>query len=111
MSCDNMLCRMNKDINEDPMYWLGASLFSGVLFSTWSWGIVYLLFFTVFYEVIYFVVCKYRIKTPYNAEMRIGMIAGSIFGFLIGRAITETDDHQDCISEFISNAKYYLNIK
>jgi len=102
---------MSKDINEDPMYWLGASVFSGVLFSTWSWGIVYLLIFIVFYEVIYFAVCKYHIKTPYCAEMRIGLVAGSIFGFLIGRAITETDNHSECITDFISTAKYYLNIK
>ena len=110
-SCNLMLCRMSRDINEDPMYWLGASIFSGLLFSTWSFGIVYVLISIVFYEFIFCVACYYRGKTNYCIQMRIGLVAGSIFGFLIGRAITKTDDHYECIDDFIGKAKYYLNIK
>lgn len=97
--CEHMMCRMNRDISTDPMYWTGAALFSGFLFSTWSWGIVYLVLFVIAYEILYYTYCCYAI-TEYDFIIRIGIIAGTIMGFLIGRSITETDDHEECVEEF-----------
>ena len=110
-TCDNMMCRMKRDINEDPMYWLGAAFFSGILFATWSWGILYLLFYIVFYEVFYYIVFRCRGNLDnYCPQMRIGLSAGAILGFLIGRCITQTDNHEETMGEFLGLAKYYLNI-
>jgi len=94
-----MLCRMKRDINEDPMYWIGAAFFSGFLFSSWSWGIVYVILFLIVYEIFYFAFCRYRLS-KYDLLSRIGIVAGAFMGFLIGRAITEDDDHEKSIQEF-----------
>ena len=102
-----MLCRMKRDLNEDPAYWLGASFFSGFLFATWTWGIVYLILFLIIYEVGYFIY-KSSIKengNEYNFMIRLGIVAGAIMGFLIGRAITENDDHEKSIKDF--RKKYF----
>lgn len=97
--CDRMLCRMNKDLNEDPMYWLGASFFSGFLFSHWTWGILYLLLFLIIWEIGYYIYCS-AYRNDYDLMIRIGIVAGALMGFLIGRAITENDDHEKSIKEF-----------
>lgn len=96
-----MICRMRQDINEDPMYWTGAAFFSGVLFSTWSWGILYLLTFLLIYEIGYYIYCySFSKMDQYDLMIRIGIVAGAFMGFLIGRNITETDDHEESIKEF-----------
>ena len=100
-----MLCHMNDDINNDPMYWLGASFFSGFLFSTWSWGILYVLSFLIIYEIGYYIYCSYQSK-EYDCMIRIGIVAGALMGFLIGRAIIEDDDHTASIDEFCK--RFYI---
>lgn len=110
MDCDHMMCRMKHDIDEDPMYWIGAAFFSGILFSTWSWGIVYLLVFLLLTEMICYIYYR-EYKKPYDIQIRIGMLFGAIMGFLIGRAITENDDHKGSINEFWDNANYYCRPK
>lgn len=100
-----MMCKMNRDIDRDPMYWLGASFFSGFLFSTWSWGILYLLVFLIAYELF---LVFYKGWKEYDLQIRIGVVCGAIMGFLIGRAITENDDHEKEIQEFKSVFKKYL---
>lgn len=101
-----MVCRMNRDLYNDPMYWTGAALFSGLLFSTWSWGIVYVLLFLIAYEIGYYIYCRnYKEPGEYDLMIRIGIFAGAFMGFLIGRAITETDDHEESIREF--KKKYF----
>lgn len=99
MQCDYMLCRMKRDINEDPAYSLGAAFFSGFLFSSWSMGIVYVILFLIAYEVFYFTFCCYK-KSTWNLLERIGIVAGAFMGFLIGRAIIEEDDHLKSIRDF-----------
>ena len=99
--CNYMLCRMKRDLNEDPMYWLGAAFFSGFLFAGWSWGILYMLTFLMIYEIGYYVYCySYRGMDEYNLMIRIGIVAGAFMGFLIGRAIIEEDDHEKSIQEY-----------
>lgn len=99
--CNHMLCHMKKDIYEDPMYVLGASFFSGFLFSTWSWGILYIISFLILYEIGYYVYCySYKGLDDYYFITRIGIVAGAFMGFLIGRAIIEEDDHEKSIKEF-----------
>ena len=102
--CNRMLCRMKRDLNEDPAYWLGASFFSGFLFATWSWGIVYLLIFLIIYEIGYFIYQQQK-DQEYDWVIRLGIVAGAIMGFLIGRAITQDDDHEKDIRDF--RKKYF----
>ncbi len=111
-SCNHMMCHMNKDINEDPMYWLGSSFFSGVLFSYWSWGILYLLAFLIIRELAYYLYCyAYKGLTYYDLMIRIGIVSGALMGFLIGRAITENDDHEKSIEEFWGSVRRYTGYK
>jgi len=105
-----MLCRMKRDIYEDPMYWLGASFFSGFLFATWSWGILYLLVFLVVWEIGYYIYCR-NFAGDYDLMIRIGIAAGAMMGFLIGRAITENDDHEKSIDDFCDDVHRYTGYK
>jgi lipoprotein signal peptidase len=97
--CDHMRCRMNRDISTNPMYWTGAAFLSGFLFSTWSWGIVYLILNLIITEILYYSYCRYK-SNKYYIEIRLGIIAGTILGFLIGRCITDNNDHDECIRNF-----------
>lgn len=100
-NCNHMLCHIKKDIYEDPLYWLGAAFFSGFLFSAWSWGILYVLSFLIIYEIGYYVYCSATKKLDkYSILIRIGLVAGGLMGFLIGRGIIEDDDHEKSIKEF-----------
>ena len=92
--------RMVRDIYEDPAYWLGAAFFSGFLFSGWSWGILYLVSFLIVYEIFYYTYCRYKVINDWDLQIRIGILAGTLMGFLIGRHIIEEDDHQKSINEF-----------
>jgi len=98
---------MNRDLYEDPMYWLGAAFFSGFLFANWSWGILYLLVFLIFWEIGYYIWCNYNNST-YDIQIRIGIVAGTIMGFLIGRCITENDDHEESMREFWARIRKYI---
>ena len=58
----------------------------GLLFSPWSWGFLYYLIFLFLYEVAtaYMTSCQ----PPYWCFMsRIGIVASSLLGFIIGRII------------------------
>ena len=102
--------RMLRDINTDPMYWLGAAFFSGFLFAAWSWGILYLLSFLIFYEIGYYIYyCHYKKYDDWDPAMRIGLACGALMGFLIGRSITEDDDHEKSIQEFCTSVKKIMN--
>jgi len=110
--CNDMLCRMNKDLNEDPMYWLGASFFSGFLFSSWSWGILYLLVFLIIWEIGYYIYCcNYKGLDKYSFMIRIGIVAGALMGFLIARGIIEDDDHGKSMNEFWDSISRYSGYK
>lgn len=107
--CDKMFCRMERDINEDPMYILGASLFYGFLFSTWSWGILYLILFLVIWEIGYYIFCRYTNKMlTYYPCIRFGIVCGSIMGFLIGRNITEMEDHEESAIELCDKIRKFF---
>jgi hypothetical protein len=102
---------MKQDLYEDPMYWLGASFFSGFLFSTWSWGILYLFTFLILWEIVYYIYCScVKGLDDYYLMIRIGIVAGALMGFLIGRAINENDDHEKSIEEFWDTVNKYTNI-
>lgn len=110
--CNHMSCRMERDLNADPMYWLGASFFSGFLFAEWSWGILYLLVFLIIWEIGYYIYSyAYRGFNDYYFVIRIGIVAGSIMGFLIGRAITQNDDHEKSIREFWESVRKHTGYK
>lgn len=108
MKCGHTICIMKRDINTDPAYVLGASFFSGFLFSTWSWGILYLISFLVLYEIAYYIYCyNFNKLDAYGLQIRIGVVSGTIMGFLMGRCITGTDNHEESIQEFKQTFKKY----
>ena len=108
MKCNHTICTMKRDINSDPSYVLGAALFSGFLFSTWSWGILYLVTFLIIYEIIYYIYCyNFNKLSSYGLQIRIGIVAGTIMGFLLGRCITGTDNHEESIEEFKQTFRKY----
>jgi hypothetical protein len=94
--------RMARDIYEDPVYWLGASFFSGFLFAEWSWGILYLLSFLIAYEIFYYCYLWYKDDNTWIFQIRLGIVAGAFMGFLIGRHIIGKDNHEESIQEFCS---------
>ena len=96
--------RMAREIYEDPAYWLGSAIFSGILFSTWSWGIVYLILFLLIYEIFYCIYCQYNSK-KFDIGMRIGLFCGAFMGFLIGRSITGMDDHEKSMDDFCNHTQ------
>lgn len=99
--CINYMCRMKQDLYEDPQYWLGASFFSGFLFAAWSWGILYLIAFLMVWEIGYYMYSYSSNNLDnYSFMIRLGLVAGALMGFLIGRAIIEMDDHEKSIQEF-----------
>lgn len=59
---------------------------TGFIFSPWSLGFLYFILFLIFYElmVIYYTNCS----EPYwKIEVRIGILASSMLGFLLGKLI------------------------
>ena len=74
----------NPDNNEFCQ--LVSALCLGILFSPWSWGFLYFIGFLLLYEVItaYFTWCQ----APYwNMMTRLGVIAASLLGFILGRIL------------------------
>lgn len=101
---DNMI----RDINEDPMYWLGASFILGVFFASFSWGIIFYLIFLVLYSFLYYYYCHYNGINGWFLDEQIGLFAASFFGFLIGRTIIKDDEHEESMTEFKYRTKYWL---
>lgn len=63
-----------------------AAFTLGIIFSPWSWGLLYFLLFIIGYELV--AIYMTAAEEPYwRFETRIGVIAASILGFVIGRII------------------------
>lgn len=67
-----------------------VSFIIGMLFAPWSYGIFFLLAFTVIYEILYYL---YVDKSTYIAEVRAGISLASICGWVTGRTLYELDIH------------------
>lgn len=68
----------------------------GILLSPWSYGLFYFLIFLLVYEVY---ILLYTNQNSWKMEIRLGVLAASIFGFIIGRILTGwnhplDDDHR-----------------
>lgn len=63
-----------------------ASFCLGVLFSPWSWGLQWFIAFLIVYEIlaIYFTRCD---SLYWKANIRIGVVAASLLGFILGRIL------------------------
>ena len=99
---------MTRDINEDPMYWLGASFILGVFFASFSWGIIFYFIFLVLYSFGFYYYCYYNGINEWFLDEQFGLFAASFFGFLIGRSIIEDDEHKENMHEFKYRVKYWL---
>lgn len=64
----------------------------GILLSPWSYGLLYFLLFLIAYEIV--LVYMTEAQVPYwRIETRLGVIAASILGFIIGRVLVGFPDH------------------
>jgi hypothetical protein len=79
---DTLFCNeANNDLAQ-----LISSFCLGVLFSPWSWGLVYYIAFLLIYEILsaYYTWCQ----LPYwRLSTRLGVIAASLLGFILGRIL------------------------
>lgn len=99
--------RMEKEIYCDPQYTLGAALFSGFFFSYWSWGIVYFLLFVLAWEIFVLCYCHYKGK-EWDVMIRLGIIAGALMGFLMGRVVMDDCDHVESAKQFKRDMIRYM---
>lgn len=67
-----------------------AAVGIGILLSPYSAGIIWFLIFIILYEALYYYYTG-GTSTLWQSETRIGVIFGSIFGWLLGRQFVLTD--------------------
>jgi hypothetical protein len=70
-----------------PMAQIIVSTSWGILLSPFSSGLFFLLVFIIFYEILYYIFTKGDPKY-YNSFVRVGVICGSIFGYIVGRTLS-----------------------
>ncbi len=74
--------------NKDVVAQLILSFCLGILFAPFTYGFIYYLIFLILYEIILFAMSK-----PWNYELRIGVFAFSLIGFIIGRYLVGKKVH------------------
>ena len=81
--CINYYC----DNKCSPIYQVIVSFFWGLLFAPWTYGLLFLIYFIVYQELLVYLFT--RTKTNYyNIFIRTGVIYSYILGFIIGRTLS-----------------------
>jgi hypothetical protein len=70
----------------EPIVQVIIGFSSGVLLSAFSWGFLWYITYVLIIEVILLVVAWWW-QTPYDPTVRGGIIAASLFGFIVGREV------------------------
>jgi hypothetical protein len=80
--------------NEDrtAMAQLVSAMVFGILLSPWSGGLFFLVAFIIVYELAYYVFAKGDPRY-YDVETRPCVIAGSLFGYILGKTLMSTEDN------------------
>lgn len=84
---------INKFFNNDNstrMYQILFSLCYGILISPWSGGLVFLIFWTLIYELLIYIFTKGNPRY-YNVFTRTGVIYSYFLGYIIGRTLLGDD--------------------
>ena len=98
--------KVNYFIYNEPMIPILLSFLTGLLFSSISWGIVYVILFLVIWEVIYFGYLDAN-NRPWIMDDRLLIILAAFLGFIAGRIFHESDDFVDDYKKFNDDADYY----
>ena len=98
---------LNQFINNDPMALVLMSYISGLLFAGVSFGIVYVILFLLFWEMLYYGYLNVNGRR-WDWQLRITIIAAAILGFLVGAStIHDNDDHLSSCKNFPKEMKHY----
>ena len=63
---------------------------TALVFSAWSYGIIFFFIFLVVWEILYYISVK-GTKPFWFLEVRIAIVAASVLGWLVGRELTNKD--------------------
>lgn len=93
-------------VTNDPNSFVIISFCLGFILNQLNWGIVYLILFLIFWEILYilFLDCNDRC---WNFQYRITIILAGILGFLVGRFLHGDDDHFGACKDFCKDIKKY----
>lgn len=97
---------INYFINNDPFAPVLASFLAGLLFSSVSFGIIYVIIFLIIWEIFYFGYLDVNDKI-WSLDDRVTVILAAFLGFLLGRFFHDDDDHQESFDKFCKDANYY----
>lgn len=94
--------------NEDrtAMVQLVSAIVFGILLSPWSGGLFFLVAFIIVYELAFYVFTKGDPRY-YDLETRPCIIAGSLFGYILGKTLTSTDPVM-MYSGFIEDQPFHI---
>lgn len=88
-SCENNLAY---ELNTDPNFIVASAILGGILFSGISWGFLYVIFFLIIWEFLYYAYTDCNAKI-WDAELRLTVILGALLGYLAGANLHGIDDH------------------
>ena len=100
------LSKLNCEINTDPNYTVASALIAGFLFAAISWGIVYVIIFLIFWEILYFGYLNVY-EEKWNFNLRATVILAAILGYLLGREFDDNNDHIEDCNKFKDDVDYY----
>ena len=76
-----------------------------LVFAPWSIGLTYFLLFLVFYEILFF--WRYR---RYPIVERLGLVAASYLGWLVGRYLIEETSDEDVLEDLRERARWVTGL-
>ena len=88
------------DLWHDPIYALLAAVMGGILFAGFSWGFVYFLIFLFIWEILYWIYTGYDDTKIWSPQIRVGLVLGALFGFIVGRTFHNCDDFRKDYNDF-----------
>jgi hypothetical protein len=98
---------LNNFINNDPMALVLMSFLSGLLFSSSSNGIIFVLLFLIFWEFLYYGYLSVNSKR-WDWQLRITILLAAVLGYLVGAStIHDNDDHLESCKKFPKEIKHY----
>ena len=70
--------------NATLLYQLVVSATAGIIFSPWSYGLVYYIIFIIVWEILYGL-CHYYSSNEWSPFERLGIIFAGFLGWIVGR--------------------------
>lgn len=98
--------KINYFLENDPMASVLSAFLAGLLFSGVSFGLIYVLLFFLFWEILYigYLDCN---NEKWDFGHRVLLIMSALLGFLIGAFFHGSDDHYNSYNKFRKDMDYY----